>query len=70
MACSDATRDINDSCNCKDTFYNDGTDPVCKACVYPCTNCTSPTVCVTCYDSVNRNIKPVCDCANGSYLNS
>lgn len=55
-----------DSCECNNnnSLYDDG-DNECKSCAFPCTNCSSASVCITC-DGLNRTA-PECDCDVGYY---
>lgn len=61
-------------CNCKDKYYDDGINQICKTCDHSCLRCdgSSPSNCLACsaLASDNRISSPVskrCDCKDGFY---
>ena len=55
LVCSSDTRENAPTCNCKDTYFDDGNDSEeCEKCVHPCVNCTNLTQCLTCVVGVQR----------------
>lgn len=44
--------------SCIDTYYNEGSTNTCELCVYPCTNCVSPTYCLTCGFEADKRESP------------
>lgn len=42
------------TCNCIDTYYNQGTTKTCLPCLYHCATCTNGTKCATCNEDNYR----------------
>ena len=55
-----------ETCTCLNGFFVKGKN--CDQCPYFCKNCSSPTaICISCVDSMHRDIKQNCKCINGYY---
>lgn len=70
MTCFSEYESIEDhfNCTCKENYYLDDADKVCKKCPYKsCKTCTA-TECLTCYDDVNKkDPKTRCECIDNYY---
>lgn len=62
---------INGLCNCKISFYDDGSNALCLQCSYECLTCVDALTCSSCDSSKFRsNPLTKCQCITGYFENS
>ena len=70
VLCEDYYEVQNNSCEmCNASAYYDLFDKICKACVSPCTSCSSLTECLACDSNNHINSSNQCECDFGFYSN-